>query len=141
MCILSYPLQVAFLFSIIFAVEDFINHEVSSMVFLAYFIVGIIVSTVSERKSTDVMLSSLPGIIFLILSFTLKGQVGTGDGLYLLLTSLYLGISQMVFILVISLIMSGMVSLLLVLTGKAKTLPYLSFIPLPLLLLITGRII
>lgn len=140
MCILSYPLQVAFLFSIAFAVEDFINHEVSAVLYYIYFIFGVVISVVSERTVTDILLCSLPGLLFLTLSFTVKGQVGAGDGLYLLLTSLYLGFSQMLFLLLTSLAMSGMVSLLMIVTRKAKSLPYLSLIPLPLLLLITGGI-
>lgn len=141
MFILSCPLQIAFLFSLGFAVADIRSRTVSAGLFAAYFIAGTVLACYSERELTDILFCALPGFLLLILSFLSGGGIGTGDALFFILSSLYLNLSRILFVFSVSFLTAGIMSLFLIIRRKTKPLPYLAFIPLPLFLLVfTGAV-
>lgn len=136
MFILSCPLQIAFLFSVCFAIMDIRNRTVSIWLFIAYFISGIAFTFFSKREVKDILFCMIPGISLLMLSFASEGGIGFGDAVFFILTSLFLNLSQILFIFVTSFLAAGILSLFLIIRGKTKPLPYLAFLPIPLLVLI-----
>lgn len=138
MFILSYPLQIAFLFALLFAYFDIKDRKVSAGLFEAYFAFGLLLSLYGRRSFTGILLCAVPGVLFLLVSLVLKGQIGAGDALYLILSSLYLTFGQMILMLSVSWLGAGIISLFMILSGKRRALPFLAFMPFPIFMYIIG---
>lgn len=138
MLVLSCPLQIAFLFSIVFAIMDLKERAVSVKVFFLYFLSGTVMAIHAGRGITDILLSSAPGMAFLVFSHFSGGRLGGGDALYFILTALFLRFGQVMFVVLFSLFSAALASLFLIFAGRTKPLPFLAFMPGTLLLLMIG---
>jgi len=68
------------------------------------------------------------GVMFM-LSKLLKGGIGSGDGYVLGLITLFLGWEQMVIVFLSALVLSGVVGILLIVSGKGHKKTILPFVP------------
>lgn len=136
MFILSFPLQIAFLFSVLFCITDMLERKVPAGIFAAYLLAGVISAVLLHREIGELVLCTVPGLLFLAFSVCLGKQVGAGDGLYLLLTSLFVSFGQMLLLLAVSLLSAAAVSLIMIINGNKRTIPFLSFMPLPFILML-----
>lgn len=73
--------------------------------------------------------SSLPGMLFLLLSFCTREKVGYGDGLMLIILGLFLGFFRCFLILCIGLIFLSVLALILLIFRKAGRNSRLPLIP------------
>lgn len=81
-----------------------------------------------ERQTMECMVSLLPGAFLLAVSW-ITGQVGSGDGILLLILGLALGWTECIFIFFISLFLASIVSVVLLLFHKVKRNARIPFIP------------
>lgn len=81
--------------------------------------------------------ATLPGIIFLILSFLTEKKVGYGDGILLIILGVLEGLKNVSFICCIGLFLQSLVAVVLVMLRKADKQTCIPFIP----FLLTAKII
>lgn len=86
-----------------------------------------------EEGVTEALLSLIPGMGFLLLSFLTREKVGYGDGWVLLMIGLFSGFSQCFLILLIGLLLESMVAIVLLLLKKVKRDKEIPFSPFLLL--------
>ena len=94
------------------------------------------------RGTSDCLLGTLPGILFTLLSFILKGKVGAGDGMVLTVIGALTDIKYGVAILAVSLLMSFVYSgILLVASKKGKDycFPFIPFYLLGTIVVYMGK--
>ena len=77
----------------------------------------------------QILLSLLPGLFFLLVSWCTKEKVGYGDGILLLITGLTVGFNQCFTGLCISLFLSAFFGVLLLLFHKAQKNSRIPFVP------------
>jgi hypothetical protein len=90
------------------------------------------------------LLRFLPGCLLLGLSFLTKGALGIGDGLFLVLSALFLSFREILILLLIGIFVSAIVSILMILPAhfrkkslQHKTIPFIPCM-LPALILLLG---
>jgi prepilin signal peptidase PulO-like enzyme (type II secretory pathway) len=71
----------------------------------------------------------VPGALLLLLSFTLRGKIGEGDGICLAVCGLFTGIKAAVAIAEMALIMAALICAIGALTGRRKAGDRIAFIP------------
>ena len=72
---------------------------------------------------------AVPGTLLLLLSFTLRGKIGEGDGICLAVCGLFTGITTAVAITEMALVMAALTCAVGVLTGRRKAGDRIAFIP------------
>ncbi len=73
---------------------------------------------------------AIPGIIFLIVSYLSRGQIGAADACVLICMGLCIGIEPVIGVISISLLAIALVSMIMLVMGKLNrksTLPYIPF--------------
>ena len=75
------------------------------------------------------LLSLLPGIVLLIISYATRGGIGKGDGLLCLALGPSLGLMNLVIGLVIAFFISGIFSVFVFVTNKNRTELLIPFVP------------
>lgn len=83
-----------------------------------------------DNNPMSFIISFIPGIILLLLSFFTRENIGYGDSILLTLCSICVGIWNGLFIIMCSFIYSAIFSLFLLIKGKARneTIPFIPFI-------------
>ena len=79
--------------------------------------------------AAQILLSLLPGLFFLLVSWCTKEKVGYGDGILLLITGLMVGFNQCLTGLCISLFLSAFFGVLLLFLHKAEKNSRIPFVP------------
>ena len=79
--------------------------------------------------AAEILLSSLPGLFFLLAGWCTKEKVGYGDGILLLITGLMVGFNQCFTGLCIGLFFSAIFGVLLLLLHKAQKNSRIPFVP------------
>ena len=82
-----------------------------------------------NMRGKEVMLSLLPGVIFLLLSKLTKEKVGVGDGFVFLVIGICLGSSMTWMVCQLGLILSSVYSLLILLLKRGNRESQIAFIP------------
>ena len=72
---------------------------------------------------------ALTGLVFLVISFLTKGEIGSGDGLVIALTGIYLGFWKNAELLVCALFMCAIYSLVLVVVSRKSKRYEVPFVP------------
>lgn len=113
-----------------YAVEDIKKKKITVCYLLIFALVGIFTNLYYKNMS---MLSIAGGIILgagvLALSFITRGSVGTGDGMILVVTGLYLGAGKNFELFMTSLIYGAVFSLGLLVVGRKKRKYEIPFVP------------
>ena len=130
-----------FLFSLTSAVQDIRKRYISLAIFVVFGIIGLLMSYMDLRHIGDIMVALLPGALLLLLSFFTRGSIGIGDALWFIVAATFCGLRHILFILSLSWIMCMLWALMLVMLNyrdmrrlRGKKLPYLAFVPLPVIL-------
>ena len=93
--------------------------------------VGFTVWRIGNRSvfAAQILLSLLPGLFFLLVSWCTKEKVGYGDGILLLITGLVVGFYLCLTGLCISLFLSALFGVVLLFLHKAKKNSRIPFVP------------
>lgn len=110
-------------------VADIKYKEIS--VFPNVIVIIILHILVIRGEISDHIIPMLPGLFFLLLSFTLKESLGGGDGIILILIGCILGFFQAINIMIAACMLSSVYSLFLILIEKKdfkEETPFLPFL-------------
>lgn len=72
---------------------------------------------------------AVPGVLLLLLSFTLRGKIGEGDGVCLAVCGLFTGVRAAVLIAETALVMAALICIIGAWTGRRKAGDRIAFIP------------
>lgn len=72
---------------------------------------------------------AVPGALLLLLSLILRGRIGEGDGICLVVCGLFTGIRAALLILEMALVMAALTCMIGIFTGKRKAGDRIAFIP------------
>ncbi len=112
--------------------EDFREKKIHLLIPLAGGVTGILLQVIfRERTLGDLLLGSVPGAVFLLLSLWGKGSVGSGDAMMLLVCGIYLGFWENIALLFLALWLTGITALFFIVIkrkGKHDRLPFLPFL-------------
>lgn len=116
----------------IMSIEDIKKREVRSLWFILMGAVGLLILIAMEEVGTmDTLFRFVPGVICLLLAWMTRQQIGYGDALLILVLGLYLQTVVLLNVCLVTLMLAGMVSLLLLTCArKSKTfeLPLVPFV-------------
>lgn len=129
------------IFLLIEGFRDFRKRKISMLSVLIFAVLGIVLEipegiTVWKEITAGIMV----GAVVLGLAKITEGKIGVGDGWVLIVTGLFLGFRGNLFLFMAALFTSAVVSIVLLLCGKAdkKTqLPFVSFLFIGYMLTIT----
>lgn len=112
--------------------EDFQEKKIHLLIPLAGGVAGILLQVIfRERGVADLLLGSVPGAVFLMISLWGKGVVGGGDGMMLLVCGIYLGFWESIALLFLALWLIGITALFFIVIkrkGKHDSLPFVPFL-------------
>lgn len=130
------------LFLIICSYTDIKKKEIYFKVLLPFFLTGVIAAAVSGREAVlAALLGAAAGIALLLLSFITRGAIGEGDGLVLVVTGVFLGISENLRLLTVALFLSALFSVgAMIIKGwkRDRELPFVPFLLAAFLIIRTG---
>jgi len=130
------------LFLIICSYTDIKKKEIYFKVLLPFFLTGVIAAAVSGREAVlAALLGAAAGIALLLLSFITRGAIGEGDGLVLVVTGVFLGISENLRLLTFALFLSALFSVgAMIIKGwkRDRELPFVPFLLAAFLIIRTG---
>lgn len=122
-----------FIVMLILSVQDIINKEISAKLLVVSAIISLVGAFIGVWKNnlsiTDVVVSLLPGVSMLFLSFATRQQIGYGDGLVTLVSGPAFGIWTMLLGIVIAFFGSSIFSIILLLLKKAEKKTRIPFVP------------
>lgn len=112
--------------------EDFQEKKIHLLIPLAGGVAGILLQVIfREWGVADLLLGSVPGAVFLMISLWGKGVVGCGDGMMLLVCGIYLGFWESIALLFLALWLIGITALFFIVIkrkGKHDRLPFVPFL-------------
>lgn len=111
--------------------QDFKEKKISIAILAAGSCLSVIFLAAGGISVTSRLLGLMTGLLLLLLSKLLKGQIGLGDGIVICITGLCLGFRDNLSLLVFSLTIAAFISLVLLLfkkAGKKDTIPFIPFI-------------
>ena len=112
--------------------EDFQEKKIHLLIPLAGGVAGILLQVIfRERGVADLLLGSVPGAVFLMISLWGKGVVGCGDGMMLFVCGIYLGFWESIALLFLALWLIGITALFFIVIkrkGKHDRLPFVPFL-------------
>lgn len=113
-------------------VEDIRRRELASLQILIMGALGLALSFFCGAwKGPGMLLSYLPGIVFLLIAHVCRECIGYGDGLVILCLGAYLSLGQILELCMVALTLAGLVALGLILVahkGRRATLPFVPFL-------------
>lgn len=113
-------------------VEDIRRRELASLQILTMGAFGLALSFLCGAwKGPGMLLSYLPGIVFLLIAYVGRECIGYGDGLVILCLGAYLSLGQILELCMAALTLAGLVALGLMLVahkGRKTTLPFVPFL-------------
>lgn len=110
---------------------DIWKRKISLWSTLLFFVLGMIYQLNQDAGVLSIGVSVLPGVFLLACSILTEQKIGMGDGLVILICGIYLGLSQVIVLMMISLIMTAAAGILAILCKRAtaKTeLPWTLFV-------------
>ncbi|MCH5333023.1 MAG: hypothetical protein J1D89_03610 [Agathobacter sp.] len=112
--------------------EDIRRKELVSLQILIMGALGLVLSFLCGAwKEPGMLLSYLPGIVFLLIAYVGRECIGYGDGLVILCLGAYLSPGQIFELCMAALTLAGLVALGLMLAahkGRRTTLPFVPFL-------------
>lgn len=111
--------------------QDFKEKKISIVMLAAGSCLSVIFLAAGGISVTSRLLGLGTGLLLLLLSKLLKGQIGLGDGIVICITGLCLGFRDNLGLFVFSLTIAAFMSLVLLLlkkAGKKDTIPFIPFI-------------
>ena len=126
-------IQIAFgIYLLVLAVIDIKNKKLPITVLLAGVIfVPAFMLVCSEMGLRHHIFGLIPGVVFFLISFVSRGQVGSADCLIILLSGACLGIGMIVVMLSVAFVSIALTSLMMLAARKLNrksTLPFIPFI-------------
>lgn len=97
--------------------------------FLTAFGINVWIAAQGGISVADIAVSVLPGVLFLILSLCTGEKVGYGDGLFIIVLGLYVGVGRCLVIVCFGLLLSSAYALILMAVKKAEKNSRLPFLP------------
>lgn len=116
------------IFLLICSYTDIKNKNINIVYCVLFGLINLIIGLV-RGGITFCALGIMPGILLLIVSYLTNEKIGYGDGIMLVTVGLVYGISRSVDLCMISLSISGFVSLILLLFKKKKINDIIAFAP------------
>ncbi len=114
---------------VFFSAEDIRKKTVSARAAAVLAAANIVFSLIFKIAVPDILLSVVPGVIFILISIVTRGKIGLGDGIVLTAAGIGQGITEMFFTELIALMISAIFGIILILTKKASPKTALPFIP------------
>ena len=112
------------------SVEDIKHKSIHMNPLLLFGIAGLVVHLLlGERKTGNMVLGMAVGLLLLLLSWFSKENIGSGDGVLLMVTGIYLGAKQNMELFLTGLCFSGIWAFILILFFKKKKQDEIPFIP------------
>ena len=115
------------------AIEDFATKEISLWMPLSCGVVSAMQLILGMIKGDgglmEALLSLIPGLVFIFLSFATRQDIGYGDGLMMLSFAPVLGLNRVCFCIVVALTISSVFSIILLMLRKGNRDTRISFIP------------
>ncbi len=112
-------------------IRDFRKRKIAMFSVIVYGVFGLGLQLfILKESGLYIAGGAIIGILFLALAKITEEQVGYGDGWVLMVTGIYLGFRENMFLLVLSLLLTASVSLILLLLKKVRkqsSLPFVSF--------------
>lgn len=118
------------IFIIICSIEDIKSKQVSLKICIIFSIIGIITGVFGLNKSIIFFLGSvIPSIIIAVVSIITRNGIGMGDAIIIGVLGLYLGVSDIILILMMALLISGVYGCYLLIIKKKNGKDTLAFVP------------
>lgn len=112
----------------ILALEDIKRKEINACILYVYLSIGIVGALFNE-SILELVLSAVPGILFILLGKVSYEQIGYGDGFAVLALGIWLGTIPILKIIAISTFCCGVIALLLLIfRRKQKTIAFIPFL-------------
>lgn len=114
---------------VFFSAEDIRKKTVSVKAAVVLALMNIVFSVIFKITVPDILLSIVPGGIFILISVVTHGKIGLGDGIVLIAAGIGRGINEMLFTALIALMISALFGIILILMKKASGKTALPFVP------------
>ena len=117
------------------SVEDIFRKEISALVLFIYLSVGIVLG-IWKGSCNEMILSSVPGLLFLAVGFLSGEKIGYGDGLSILALGIWVGVIPSIVATILGLLQTAIVSLFYLMFCKVrkvhidfrKQIPFIPFL-------------
>lgn len=114
------------------AYQDWKEKQISAGIFLVAAFCGIFLQIGVQKESVWSILAGISvGLMLLLLAWITGGSVGTGDGMMLMVSGIYLGFRENITLFLLALIMAGVVALLMIVIkkkGRNYRMPFVPFV-------------
>lgn len=77
----------------------------------------------------NLLVSMIPGVMILLLGYLMKGEIGMGDGILVLISGLFLGVHRTFLLLMYAVLSSGLAALYLLVVRKVQRRCEMPFVP------------
>lgn len=139
-------IAVSVLLMIILSVLDIKRKAVPAILVIIYLVIGIFFEILWGRW-TDMFLTSLPGLLMIVLSFLSGEKIGYGDGITTCALGIWVGIGTTIVTLVVGMLSIGLVASSWIIIRKVRRLkvdgseriPFIPFLLLGLAVSIIGE--
>ena len=113
----------------VLAIQDIRNKSIELLPLLTLALINGGLCLYFGRSILSVLISLLPGMAAILISFITKGKLGTGDGLVLIATGLLYDWDRVMAVWLLALVMSAFTGIVLIIMKKANIKTALPFIP------------
>lgn len=129
----------------IFCMEDIKERKITVSTVMISGIIGICLHLIFQTESIfNMLLGTLPGLFLLLICILSKGRMGIGDAMLLMLTGLYLGLENNLYLLFYSVMLCGFWAWILLLFFRKQSnypIPYAPFLFVSYIGMLLGRLL
>lgn len=116
------------------SIEDIRQRQITITITLFSGILGVLLHLIFQNKSIYEMLAGmLPGVFLLTVSLLTSGGIGLGDGMVFMLTGLYLGLAENLFLIIFTFLLAAAAGLFVLAIQRDKGNDRLPLVPFLLL--------
>lgn len=117
----------------IISIIDFSTKKIPVVVLIVMGIVGIISSIYAQPSIMSVAVALIPGIVLMAAAFLTREQIGYGDAAVVTLMGLFVTVDIVCSTMVMGLTIAGIISVILIASGRAGRKMQIAFTPFLLL--------
>lgn len=117
----------------IISIIDFSTKKIPVVVLIVMGIVGIISSIYAQQSIMSVAVAMIPGIVLMAAAFLTREQIGYGDAAVVTLMGLFVTVDIVCSTMVMGLTIAGIISVILIASGRAGRKMQIAFTPFLLL--------
>ena len=114
---ISVNYTILLVYALICAEEDLRTRQISIYLSVAFGIAGAVLCLARGREPAELLSALLPCAAMTVISLLTRGSLGAGDALFAGVCALFLPVREMIYVVLVSLWLSGMAALVIVASG------------------------